>query len=132
MVGNDSKGKSKVSDKNERVPVDGNLKDDAPVDSGSNKKDERNKKRIKKIIYHDSDASSSYQRTMTIPFLRKRRSNKTILEHLLITLAFCIIQMCIYFLYLLASLLTLMGRPIHGGVIKCVVIYFLFILVFGT
>jgi hypothetical protein len=60
MVGNDSKGKSKVSDEKKRVPVDGNLKDDAPIDSGSNKKkDERNKKRIKKIIYHDSDTSSS-------------------------------------------------------------------------
>jgi hypothetical protein len=32
----------------------------------------------------------------------------------------------------LASLLTLMGRTLHGGVIKYVDIYFPFILAFGT
>jgi hypothetical protein len=31
-----------------------------------------------------------------------------------------------------ASLLTLMGRIILDGVTKCIVIYFLFILAFGT
>jgi hypothetical protein len=40
--------------------------------------------------------------------------------------------MHIYFQYLLARLLTFMGRTIHYGVIKCVVIYFTCILAFGT
>jgi hypothetical protein len=40
--------------------------------------------------------------------------------------------MLIYCLFLLSNLLTLMERIILGGVIKCIIIYFLFILVFGT
>jgi hypothetical protein len=58
--------------------------------------------------------------------------NMTIAKRLLITLAFLTIQMLICFIFLLASILTLMGRIILGGVIRRVVIYFLFILVFGT
>jgi hypothetical protein len=41
-------------------------------------------------------------------------------------------SMLIYCLFLLTNLLTLMGSIIHGGVIKCGTIYFLFILAFGT
>jgi hypothetical protein len=55
---------------------------------------------------------------------RKRWLNKTIPKCLLITRAFLTIPMLIYFPYLLERLLTLMGRAIHGGVTKCVVIYF--------
>jgi hypothetical protein len=32
--------------------------------------------------------------------------------------------MLIYFIFLLANLLTLMGTIIHGGVIRCTIIYF--------
>jgi hypothetical protein len=39
--------------------------------------------------------------------------------------------MLIYFLFLLASLLTLMGMTILGGAIKCVVTFFLATLAFG-
>jgi hypothetical protein len=64
----------------------------------------------------------------TTPCPRKRRLIKTIL---LITLAFPIIQMCIYFQFPSENLHTLMERTIHFGVIKCVVIYFLSIPAYG-
>jgi hypothetical protein len=84
MASDDAKGKGKMVDKKE-IPVDGDLKDDAAVDSGSNKKrDDKKKKRIKKIIYYESDISSSSQRMTTPPLQRKRRLNKTILERLMI------------------------------------------------
>jgi hypothetical protein len=69
-----------------------------------------------------------HQRTMKIPLQKRKRLIKTIL---LIILAFHTIQMLIYCIFHLANLLTLMGKTIHFGVIKCVAIYFLFILVFG-
>jgi hypothetical protein len=59
MVGNDSNGKGKVVDEKEKIPVDGDLKDDVPIDSGSNKKEGKRRKRVKKIVYYDSDSSSS-------------------------------------------------------------------------
>jgi DNA integrity scanning protein DisA with diadenylate cyclase activity len=66
--------------------------------------------------------------TMTTLRQRKRRLIKIIL---LITLAFPIIQMCIYFQFPLENLHTLMERTIRFGVIKCVVIYSLSILAYG-
>jgi hypothetical protein len=66
--------------------------------------------------------------TTTTPRPRKRQLIKTIL---LITLAFPIIQMRIYFQFPSENLHTLMERTIRFGVIKCVVIYFLSILVYG-
>jgi hypothetical protein len=50
---------------------------------------------------------------------------------LLIIPAFRTTLMLIYCLFPLASLLTLMGKIILFGVIKCIVNYFLFILAFG-
>jgi hypothetical protein len=48
---------------------------DKPNDAGSNnkRKDEKKMRHIKKIIYHDSDASSLHQRTTTtmVPLQRK-------------------------------------------------------------
>jgi hypothetical protein len=61
----------------------------------------------------------------------KRRLNKTTIKHLLIIPTFLTIPMPICFLLLFASLLTLMGRTIHGGLIKCVVIFFVSTLAFG-
>jgi hypothetical protein len=66
------------------------------------------------------------------PRQTKRQLNMIIPKCLLITLVFLIMPMLIYFLFLLACLLALMGRIIFGGVTKCIVIYFLFILAFGT
>jgi hypothetical protein len=64
---------------------------------------------------------------MTTPRPRKRRLIKTTP---LIIPVFHIIQMPIYFLFLLENPHTLMERITHFGVIKCVVIYFLFVLAF--
>jgi hypothetical protein len=55
---------------------------------------------------------------------KNKTSGASTLKHLLIILAFLTIKMAIFFLFLLANLLILMGRIIHGGVIKCVVSYF--------
>jgi amino acid transporter len=67
--------------------------------------------------------------TTTRTHLRKRKQKIKII--LLITLAFHTIQMFIYCLFHLENPLTLMDKTILFGVIKCVVTYFLFILVFG-
>jgi hypothetical protein len=48
-----------VINEKEKIPLDGDLKDDAPVDLSSNKKKDKKKKCIKKVIYYDSDTSSS-------------------------------------------------------------------------
>jgi hypothetical protein len=52
------------------------------------------------------------------PLQRKNWLNKTIPRPLLTILAFLTMPMLIYYIFLLASLLTLMGRIILGGVIK--------------
>jgi hypothetical protein len=64
--------------------------------------------------------------TMTTLHRKIKRLIKIIL---LIILVFRTIQMHIYFLFLLENLHTLMEKTIHFGAIKCVVIYFLYILV---
>jgi hypothetical protein len=51
----DSKGKGKVYNEKEKIPIDDEPKGKKIVDSGLGKK----KKRIKKIIYYDNDSSSS-------------------------------------------------------------------------
>jgi hypothetical protein len=59
----DSKGKGKVSDEKEKIPLDDDPKGDKTVDSGLSKKKEGKKKKcIKKIIYYESDTSSSLQK----------------------------------------------------------------------
>jgi hypothetical protein len=70
-VGNNTKGKGKVTNEKEKILIDGELKDDAPVDSGSNKEGKRSK-RIKKIIYYDNNSSSSLHKDSS----KKRRLNK--------------------------------------------------------
>jgi hypothetical protein len=73
-----------------------------------------------------------HQRTMT-PFLQnKRQSNKTTLRRLLIIRVFLTMSRLIYCIFLLTNLLTLMGMTILGGVIRCAIVYFLFILTFGA
>jgi hypothetical protein len=100
--------------------------------SSKKKKDRNKKKRIKVIVYYNRDTSSSSPREDNdSSFTKKRWSNKTIPRPLLIILVFLTIPILIYCLFLLANPLTLMGKIIHGGVIKCGIIYFLFILAFG-
>jgi hypothetical protein len=59
----DPKGKGMVVDNNEKESIFNEPKDDKPTDSGSGhkRKDRKKKKtrRIKEIVYYDSDESSS-------------------------------------------------------------------------
>jgi hypothetical protein len=72
----DSKGKDKVADEKQTVPIDDEPKGDKTVDSGSGKKNEGKKKCIKKITYYENDTSSaqkdsSYmQKSVKTPFTR--------------------------------------------------------------
>jgi hypothetical protein len=58
----DSKGKGKVFDEKEMIPIDDEPKGEKIVDSRSEKWKEGKKKCIKKIIYYDSATSSSSQK----------------------------------------------------------------------
>jgi hypothetical protein len=72
MAGNDSKGKGKVIEEKEKILVDGDLKDDAPVDSGTNKKEGKRRKRIKNISTTTVTPPPLHTRmTMTPPPSRK-------------------------------------------------------------
>jgi hypothetical protein len=126
------KGKGKVTDEKEEI-LSGD-KEGETVDSrsGKTKKDGKKKKRIMKIVYCDSDASSSSPKEDNDNDSKKRRLNKTTLRCLLSTLAFLMIQMLIYYSFCLVSLLTLMGKTIYGGTIRCVVIYFHSTIAFGA
>jgi hypothetical protein len=129
----DHKGKGMVVNDKEKESIFNEPRGDKPTDSGSShkKRDGKKKRRIKKIIYYDSDASSSSPRhddDDDDSSSKKRRLIKTIP---LIIPVFRTIQMPIYFLFLLENPHTLMERITHSGAIKCVVIYFLSILVSG-
>jgi hypothetical protein len=127
----DPKGKGMVvNDKEESLFNE--PRDDKPTDSGSShkKKDGKKKRRIKKIIYYDSDASSFHQETTTtMTRLKRNRLIKTI--HLII-LVFHSILMLICYQFHLVNLHTLMEKTTLFGVTKCIVTYFLSILVFGS
>jgi hypothetical protein len=127
----DPKGKGMVVNDKEKESFLNEPRDDKPTDLGSShkKRDGKKKRRIKKIIYYDSDASSSSPTTTTMtPRQRRNRLIKTI--HLII-LVFHSILMLICYQFHLGNLHTLMEKTTLSGVIKCVVIYFLSILVFG-
>jgi hypothetical protein len=120
-----------INVKEETLNID-EPKCDKPTDSGSNNriKDGTKKRRIKKIIYYDSDASSSSPRDENDEdsSTKKKMVNQNYSFH----------YSCIPYnsnAHLLSIPLgkppTLMETIIHFGVIKCVVIYSLFILVFG-
>jgi hypothetical protein len=126
----DPKGKGMViNDKDESLFNE--PRDDKPTDSSSShkKRDEKKKRRIKKIIYYDSDASSSSPRDDDDDFSSKRKmvNQNYSFDYSRIPT----IQTPIYFLFHLENLHTSMERITHFGAIKCVVIYFSSILVFG-
>jgi hypothetical protein len=128
----DPKGKGIVTDDREKETFNNNEpKRDKPIDSCSNNKGKDGKKKmcIKKIIYYNNDAfsyspkdddddnSSSKKKTVnqnySFDYSRTYNSNAHLLS------------------IPLGKPLTLMTKIILFGVIKCVVIYFFFILVFG-
>ena len=123
----DPKGKGMVVNDKTKESIVNEPRDDKPSDSGSSRKKRDGKKRcIKKIVYYDSDESSSSPRDDDDEKRKPVNSN----FHLII-LVFCIIPMLICFLFLLVNLHTLMERTMLFGVTKCVVTFFLSILVFG-
>jgi hypothetical protein len=105
----DPKGKGKVIDEKEKGVPSNKTPRGETIDSGSGKK----KKCIKKLVYYDMMHLHLHQgRTTTHPLHRKSQLNKTIPRPLLTILAFLTMPMLIYYLFLLANLLTLMGRII--------------------
>jgi hypothetical protein len=127
----DPKGKGIMinDEENEILNVD-EPKGHKITDSGSNnkRKDGKKKRRIKKNIYDSDTSSSSPRDDDDEDSSSKKRLIKTII---LITLVSLTIQMHNCCLFHLENPLTLMEKTILFGVIKCVVIYFLSILVFG-
>jgi hypothetical protein len=118
-----------INDKEETVN-NNEPKGDKPIDSGSNNKKGRKKKRcIKKIVYYESDASSSSPKDDDDDSsLKKKTVNQNYsFDHSRIPYNFNAHLLSIP----LGKPLTLMGKIILFGVIKCVVIYFLFIIEFG-
>jgi hypothetical protein len=127
----DPKGKGMVINDKEKESLFNEPRDDKPTDSGSshNERDGKKKRRIKKIIYYDNDTSSSSPRDDDDDDSSKKKLvNQTI--HLII-LVFRSIPMLICFQFVLVNLHTLMEKTTLFGVTKCVVTYFLSILVFG-
>jgi hypothetical protein len=126
----DPKGKGMVVNDKEKESIFNEPREDKPTDSGSSqkKRDGKKKRRMKKIIYYDSDASLLHHTTTTTTPQRRKRLIKTI--HLIIPV-FHLIRMLICYQFHLGNLHTLMEKTTLSGVIKCVAIYFLFILVSG-
>jgi hypothetical protein len=128
----DPKGKGMViNDKeNETLYVD-EPKGDKPTDSGSSHKkiDGKRKRRIKKIIYYDSDTSSSPRDDDDEASSSKK---KTVNQNYSFDYSRIPYNSNAHLLSIpLKNPHTLMEKTIHFGVIKCVVTYFLSILVFG-
>jgi hypothetical protein len=125
----DPKGKGIVINNKEKESFVNEPKDDKPTDlgSGHRRKDGKKKtRRIKEIVYYDSDESSSQKDDND--YEKRKRSIRTFL---LITLVFLKVQMLIYYLFHLVNLLILMERTTDFGVTKCVVTCSLSILVYG-
>jgi hypothetical protein len=120
----DPKGKGMVVNDKEKESVLNEPRDDMPTDSGSSqKKREGKKRRIKKIIYYDSDASSSS------PHDDDSSKRTTVNQNYLFDYSCIPFNSNAHLLSIpLGNLHTLMEKTTLSGVIKCVVIYFLSIL----
>jgi hypothetical protein len=127
----DPKGKGMViNDKEKETLYVDESKGDKPTDSGLShkKRDGKKKMHIKKIIYYDASSSSPRDDDDEDSSSKRKWLIKTIL---LIILASLIIRMPIYYLFHSENPHTLMEKTIRFGATKCVVTYFLCILVFG-
>ena len=126
----DPKGKGMVVNDKEKDSIFNEPRDDKPTDSGSShkKRDGKKKRWFKKIIYYDSDASSSSPRDDDDDSSTKRTINQNY--------SFDYSRMPYNSnAHLLSIPLgkphTLMEKTTLFGVTKCLVTYFLSILVFG-
>jgi hypothetical protein len=127
----DPKGKGMVVNDKEKESVFNEPRDDKPTDSGSSQKEKDGKKKrhIKKIIYYDSDASSSSPHDDDDDSLSKK---KTVNQNYSFDYSYIPYISNAHLLSIpLQKPPTLMEKIILSGVIKCVVIYFLSILVSG-
>jgi hypothetical protein len=124
----DPKGKGMVVNDKEKESIFNEPRDDKPTDSGLShkKKDGKKKRRIKKSSTTTLTNLPLHQEMTT---MRKRNWLIQIIH--LIILIFLLIPMLICFQFLLVNLHTLMERTTLFGVTKCVVTYFLSILVYG-
>jgi hypothetical protein len=128
----DPKGKGMVVNNKEKESIFNEPRDEKPTDSGSShkKKDGKKKSRIKKIIYYDSDASSSSPRDDDDDHSSSKK--KTVNQNYSFDYSRMSYNSNAHLLSIpLGKPPTLMEKIILSGVIKCVVIYFLSILVFG-
>jgi hypothetical protein len=118
-----------INDKEKETLYVDEPKGDKPTNSGSShkKRDGKKKRRIKKITATPPLLHQGMTTTKTLRQKRKRLIRIT----LLIILASLIIQMLICYLFHSENLHTSMEKTIHFGVIKCIVTYFLSILVYG-
>jgi hypothetical protein len=125
----DPKGKGMVVNDKEKEFIFNEPRDNRPTDSGSShkKKVKKKKRRIKKIVYYDSDESSSSPRDDDDNEKKKPVNSNFSFDYSRIPFNSN------------AHLLSIpLGKPPHFdgedysfGVTKCVVTYFLSILVFG-
>jgi hypothetical protein len=129
----DPKGKGMViNDKEKETLYVDEPKGDKPTNSGSNnkRKDGKKKRCIKMIIYYDSDASSSSLRDDDDKDSSSKK--KTVNQNYSFIYSRIPYNLNAHLLSIpLRKPLTFMEKIILSGVIKCVVIYFLYILVFG-
>jgi hypothetical protein len=118
----DPKGKGMVVNDKEKESIFNEPRDDKPTDSGSShkKKVGKKKRRIKKIVYYDSDESSSSPRDDD----EKRKPVNS-------NFSFDYSRIPYNSNAHLVNLHTFMERTTLFGVTKCVVTYFLSILVYG-
>jgi hypothetical protein len=124
----DPKGKGMVVNVKEKESIFNEPRDDKPTDSGSShkKKDGKKKRRIKKIVYYDSDESSSSPRD------NDDEKKKLVNSNFSFDYSRIPFNSNAHLLSIpLVNLHTLMERTTLFGVTKCVVTYFLSILVYG-
>jgi hypothetical protein len=123
----DPKEKGMVVNDKEKESVFNEPRDDKPTNSGSSQKKREGRRRGASRRSSTTTAMLRLLHHMTTTTLqRRKRLIKTV--HLIIPV-FHLIQMLICYQFHLGNLHTLMEKTTLSGVIKCVVIYFLFILV---
>jgi hypothetical protein len=129
MASNDAKAKVKVINEKEKIPIDGELKDNTLIDSGSNENEGKRRKHSRRSS--TMTATPLCTRTITPPPPRKRWLNKITLKHLF-NYSRIPYNSNAHLLYIP------LGKPPHfdvegylGEAIKCVVIFFLSTLAFG-
>jgi hypothetical protein len=127
----DPKGKGMVVNDKEKESIFYEPRDDKPTDSGSSHKKKDGITGRRRDVSRRSSITTSMNLLLHQETTTTRKRNWLIQIFHLIILVFLSIPMLICFQFLLVNLHTLMERTTLFGVTKCVVTYFLSILVFG-